>query len=42
MFLGYAQNNTGGTFHMLNLHTKRIILSCDIIWLKKTYGEYVP
>ena len=41
MFIGYAQNNKGGTYHMLNLHTKIIILSCDVIWLNKTYGEYV-
>ena len=26
---------------MLNLCTKHIILSCDLIWLKTIYGEYV-
>ena len=26
---------------MLNLHTKRIVLSHDIIWLNKNYREYV-
>ena len=36
MFLGYAQNNTGGTYRMLNLHTKCIVLSRDVICLKKT------
>ena len=41
MFLGYAQNHTGGTYRMLNLHTKFIVLSRDIIWPKKTYGQYV-
>ena len=39
MFLGYAQNHTGGTYRMLNLHTKHIVLSRDIIWIKKNYGE---
>ena len=34
MLLGYAQNYTGGTYRMLNLRTKRIVLSCDVIWLK--------
>ena len=31
MFLGYAQNNTGGTYRMLNINTKRIILIREII-----------
>ena len=26
---------------MLNPHTKRIVLSHDVIWLKKTYRQYV-
>ena len=26
---------------MLNLRTRRILLTCDILWLKKTYGEYI-
>ena len=42
MFLCYAQNHTSGTYRMLNLRTKYIILRRDIIWLKKTYGQYVP
>ena len=42
MFLGYTQNHTGGTYRMLNLCTKHIVISHDVIWLKKTYGEYVP
>ena len=41
MFLGYGENNTGGTYRMLNLCTKRIVLSCDIIWINKIYREYV-
>ena len=41
MFLSYAQNHTGGTYHMLNLRTKRIVPSRDIIWLNKTYGDYI-
>ena len=42
MFLGYAQNIMDGTYDMLKLCTKHIVLSHDIIWLNKTYGEYVP
>ena len=41
MFLGYAQNHNGGTYCMLNIQTKRISLSSDVIWLNKTYIEYV-
>ena len=41
MFLGYAQNHTGGTYRMLNLCSKRIVLSRAVIWINKTYGEYV-
>ena len=41
IFLGYAQNHTGGIYLMLNLRTKRIVLIRDVIWLNKTYGEYI-
>ena len=41
MFLGYAQYYTVGTSHMLNIRTKYIILSHDVIFSNKTYGEYV-
>ena len=41
MFLGYARNHTGGTNYMLNLRTKHILLSRDIIWTNKTYGKYI-
>ena len=37
-----CKNNTGGTYRMLNLCTKCIVISCDVIWRNKTYGEYVP
>ena len=32
ILLGYAQNNIGGTYHMLSICTKRIVLRCDVIW----------
>ena len=40
MFVGYAKNHAGNVYRMLNLKTNRIILTRDIIWLKKLYGEY--
>ena len=43
ILIGYAQINTGGKYHMLNIHTKRIVLSHDIIYMNKhtvsTYQE---
>ena len=39
MFLGYAQNHTGGTYRMLKLRTKIILLSHGVICLKKSYRE---
>ena len=41
MLSGYADNHTGGTSHMFNLCPKRIILIHDIIWLGKTYYNYI-
>ena len=41
MLLYYKHNHMGSTYHMLNLYTKHIVLSRDIIWLNKTQGEYV-
>ena len=35
MFPGNAQNDTGGTYNMSNICKKHIILSRNIIWLKK-------
>ena len=40
MFLGYMQNHTGGTYHMINISTKYIVLNCDVICLNKTYKDY--
>ena len=33
--LGYAWKNMGGTYFMLNLHTKCAVLSLDSIWINK-------
>ena len=34
LFLRYAKDHTGGTYHMLNLHTKCLVLSWDFICIK--------
>ena len=31
----------GSIYHVLNLCTNCLVLSHDIIWIKKTYGKYV-
>ena len=41
IFLHYGQKYTSGTYHMFNLRMKGIVLIRDIIWINKTYGEYV-
>ena len=33
MFVGYASNHAGNVYRMLNLKTKRVILSRDVRWL---------
>ena len=43
MFICCRKNCTGGTYQILNIHMKHIILSRDAIWVKKhmvsTYQE---
>ena len=41
MFLGYVQDYTVGTYRILNIRTKFIVLSRDVIWLNKTYEDCV-
>jgi transposase InsO family protein len=40
MFLGYSSNHSGDTYRLLNLKTYKVILSRDVTWLNKTYGDY--
>ena len=41
MLLSYAKNHTGGTYRKLNIRTKHIAINRAVIWLNKTYGEYI-
>ena len=41
MSIVHAQKHIGGTYHMLNLRTKNIVPIRNVIWLNKTYSEYV-
>ena len=40
MFVGYSDDHGKGVYRFLNIRTGRIIISKDIIFLDKTYGEY--
>ena len=42
IFLGYSQNHNSGTYPMLNLRMKRIMIIRDAIWQNTTKGEYAP
>ena len=39
--MGYAKDHAANVYRMLNLETNSIIITRDIKWLKKTYGEYI-
>jgi Reverse transcriptase (RNA-dependent DNA polymerase) len=41
MFMGYAKDHAANVYQMLKLDTNTIIITRDIVWLKKTYGEYM-
>lgn len=40
MFVGYPEDTTSDVYRLLNLQTKAIIKSKDILWLHETYGTY--
>ena len=37
--MGYADKHAGNVYHFVNPNTNRIILSRDVKWLSKRYGE---
>jgi hypothetical protein len=40
MFLGRAPNHADDTYRFLNLATKHVIVSRDVLWLGKCYGDW--
>ena len=40
MYLGRARNHAGDTHRFLNLQTELVLISRDVIWLNKVYGDY--
>jgi hypothetical protein len=41
IFVGYSVNHTSVVYRMLNLSTKSIIQSCEIIWLNEAYHDLI-
>ena len=39
IFVGYANKHAGNVYRFVNPNTNRIILSRDVKWLSKRYGE---
>ena len=39
-FLGYLENHAGNTYKFLSLDTRKVVISRDVIWLNKNYGEW--
>ena len=40
IWVGYADNHPTGTYRIFNPKTKRIILTRDVTFLNKSYGEF--
>jgi hypothetical protein len=40
VLLGRATNYSNDVYQFLNLSTNRVIISRDILWVQKTYGEW--
>jgi hypothetical protein len=38
LFLGYSENHAADVYRMLNLETRKVIHTRDIIWMNQTYG----
>jgi hypothetical protein len=41
MFVGYSLHHANDVYRMLNLDTKRIIQSRDIIWLNEAFQDWI-
>ncbi len=40
MFLGYADGHAAGTYCIWNPETMKVIISCNVIFLWKNYGDW--
>ena len=40
LFLGYAEDHSGNVFKFYNVQTRGCLLSRNVVWMNKCYGEY--
>jgi hypothetical protein len=40
MFVGYSVDHANNVYIMLNLNTKRIINTRDVVWLRRSYKTW--
>ena len=40
IFTGYSDDHAGGVYRFINTKTRRAILSRDVLWLNKSWGEW--
>ena len=40
MLFGYCEQQVVFVYCMFNIKTEKIVISCDIIWLNKTWGNW--
>jgi hypothetical protein len=40
LWVGYPTNHAEDVYKFMNLKTKKVIMSRNIIWLNKKYAEY--
>ena len=41
VFVGYARNHAGNVYRMFNMKTNKVMITRDIIWIGKFYGDYM-
>jgi hypothetical protein len=41
MLVNYAENHQSNVYRMWDLKTHRIVISRDILWLNKSYGDFI-
>ena len=39
MFVGYPEDHPSGSFSMLNLDTKKVVITRTVDWNNESYGE---
>ena len=40
VFVGYPNDRPRGTYRLINMNTKKIVMSRDVVWLDVMLGDY--